>query len=389
MNLDQNDQICMATANIKCPKCGNEFNVVPEDLDGISLHYDCPFCNEDILVDFFDYCPTCNKIVGFLEGDAFKNDMATLGKTIGKGLFNPLSAVGTIGGIVYASVVNDSKNSIGNGICPYCNLRFIKCHSCHELTPIPQNATFTDSFKCRNCGVFLNPNGSTDECGRLHSKSFYNSFDDELHINIKQIFTGERGKVYVSSDILSGQVSVGDWLIFKDNNGTLCGNYQVKEIEVLYKNVQIATSLDKILVIIGIDANYEKIKEAVNAFKADQYALKCSQSENGQQLTEKEQEYLDNIREFFEDDAEITPRERKMLDRIRQSLGISEERAKELEASLAKPQLTEDEQEYIEAYREYLVDGSIDEKSRKRLDIFRKGLGISEERATELEKTIK
>ena len=39
----------MATANIKCPKCGNEFNVVPEDLDRISLHYDCPFCNEDIL----------------------------------------------------------------------------------------------------------------------------------------------------------------------------------------------------------------------------------------------------------------------------------------------------------------------------------------------------
>jgi hypothetical protein len=70
-------------------------------------------------------------------------------------------------------------------------------------------------------------------------------------------------------------------------------------------------------------------------------------------------------------------------------LGISEERAKELEASLAKPQLTEDEQEYIEAYREYLVDGSIDEKLRKRLDIFRKGLGISEERAKELEESYK
>ena len=84
-----------------------------------------------------------------------------------------------------------------------------------------------------------------------------------------------------------------------------------------------------------------------------------------------------------------TPRERKMLDRIRQKLGISEERAKELEASLAQPQLTEDEQEYVEVYREYLVDGSTDEKSRKRLDIFRKGLGISEERSTELKITIK
>lgn len=92
MNLDQNDQICMATANIKCPKCGNEFNVVPEDLDGISLHYDCPFCNEDILVDFFDYCPTYNQIVGFLEGGAYKNDMITIGKIIAKRSYT--SAVG-------------------------------------------------------------------------------------------------------------------------------------------------------------------------------------------------------------------------------------------------------------------------------------------------------
>ena len=49
------------------------------------------------------------------------------------------------------------------------------------------------------------------------------------------------------------------------------------------------------------------------------------------QLTDDEQEYLDELRSFLEDDAEITPRERKMLDRIRQKLGISEERAKEIE----------------------------------------------------------
>lgn len=102
--------------------------------------------------------------------------------------------------------------------------------------------------------------------------------------------------------------------------------------------------------------------------------------------SKNEQEYLSNVKDFLEDDTEITARERKMLDRIRQSLGISEERAKELEASIAKPQLTEEEKEYFEAYQEYLVDGIIDEKSRKRLEIFRKGLGISEERAREIEK---
>lgn len=103
-------------------------------------------------------------------------------------------------------------------------------------------------------------------------------------------------------------------------------------------------------------------------------------------ITDAEQEYLDNIREFLEDDAEITPRERRMLDRIRQSLNISEERAKELEASLAKPQLTEDEQEYLDMYREYAEKGSVTEKERRRLDKFAAAMGISAERVKEIEK---
>lgn len=102
------------------------------------------------------------------------------------------------------------------------------------------------------------------------------------------------------------------------------------------------------------------------------------------QISSSEQQYLDNIKEFLEDDAEITPRERKMLDRIRQSLGISEERAKELETSL-KPQLTEDEQEYLDMYREYAEKGEITEKERNRLNKFATALGISEERMKQLE----
>lgn len=98
----------------------------------------------------------------------------------------------------------------------------------------------------------------------------------------------------------------------------------------------------------------------------------------------KEQEYLENLKEFLEDDAEITPRERKMLDRIRQSLGISEERAAEIEASLT-PQLTEDEQDYLEMYREYAEKGEITEKERRRLDKFAQSLGIELDRINEIE----
>ena len=103
------------------------------------------------------------------------------------------------------------------------------------------------------------------------------------------------------------------------------------------------------------------------------------------QYTANEKEYIDSLRDFLEDDAEITPRERKMLDKIRVKLGISEERAQELEASLAKPQLTEDEQEYLDMYREYAEKGEVTEKERRRLDKFANALGLSKERVKEIE----
>lgn len=101
-------------------------------------------------------------------------------------------------------------------------------------------------------------------------------------------------------------------------------------------------------------------------------------------LTTNEQEYIDSLKDFLEDDTEITPRERKMLDRICLSLGISKERAAELEASL-KPQLTEDEQGYLEMFWEYAERGELTEKERRRLDKFAAALGIDENRIKEIE----
>jgi len=99
---------------------------------------------------------------------------------------------------------------------------------------------------------------------------------------------------------------------------------------------------------------------------------------------EDEQEYLDALKDLLED-GDISDRERRMLDRMRQSLGISEQRAAELEASLQKLQLTEDEQEYLDMYREYAEEGAITEKIRNRLVRFASALGISPERVKELE----
>lgn len=57
--------------------------------------------------------------------------------------------------------------------------------------------------------------------------------------------------------------------------------------------------------------------------------------EKSSSLTESiatdEQIYLDEYKACIEEDGEISPKERRLLNRIRESLGISEERANEIE----------------------------------------------------------
>ncbi len=103
-------------------------------------------------------------------------------------------------------------------------------------------------------------------------------------------------------------------------------------------------------------------------------------------VKDSEQEYLDALKELMEYGSEITSRERRMLVRLRQGLGISDERAKELEDSLLNPQFTEEEQEYLDALKELMEYGSeITSRERRMLDKIRHGLGISEARVKELE----
>lgn len=104
-----------------------------------------------------------------------------------------------------------------------------------------------------------------------------------------------------------------------------------------------------------------------------------------------EQEYLDEVRACLEDDGEISDRERRLLNKLAQSLGISEERAAQLEAQAQMPitPLIPPEQEYADEIRACLADdGEITERERRLLNKIRTSLGITEERAAEIEKYI-
>ena len=102
-------------------------------------------------------------------------------------------------------------------------------------------------------------------------------------------------------------------------------------------------------------------------------------------LSAVEQEYLDEVKATLED-GEIGPRERKSLERARVRLGISEARAAEIEASVSTPKLTNEEKEYLDEVKAVLEDGEIGPRERKSLERTRNRLGISEERAKEIEK---
>lgn len=102
-------------------------------------------------------------------------------------------------------------------------------------------------------------------------------------------------------------------------------------------------------------------------------------------MTDTEKEYLDELKACLEEDGEISSKERRLLNRLRERLGITEERAEELEASLLEPDLTEEEQEYLDEYKACIEEGELSSKEIRLLNRLRISLGISEERAKELE----
>ena len=96
-----------------------------------------------------------------------------------------------------------------------------------------------------------------------------------------------------------------------------------------------------------------------------------------------EQEYIKDVKQLLED-GEISESDRDFLNIKRSKLGISEQRASELEKSLAT-QLTEGEQFYLKKYRKYAETGEITEMQRHFLDDIANTYGLSPERVKHLE----
>ena len=136
-----------------------------------------------------------------------------------------------------------------------------------------------------------------------------------------------------------------------------------------------------------IDMQFKPLQDFddANAYKAQAIAL-TTQTQTAD-LSESELAYKEEVEFCLEDESEISAHSRKFLERKRQKLGLSETRAQEIE-DMVKASLesfTDEEKEYMEALDDVIEDGAIPNNVRRLLERERKSLGISEERAKELE----
>ena len=130
-----------------------------------------------------------------------------------------------------------------------------------------------------------------------------------------------------------------------------------------------------------------KINNYNNNFQNITGNINKNPNDNPSVLNEKEKEYLTEYKECAKD-GELSSTELRLLDKIIQSLGISFERAKEIENQYSLNFLNKEEKEFADEIKEILKDGVITDKERRLLNKLAKSLNISSERALEIESQI-
>lgn len=153
--------------------------------------------------------------------------------------------------------------------------------------------------------------------------------------------------------------------------------------------------------LMGVNANYNmSLNENISTYEESEWKISvdfmskdqiqtdsttCNQ-DHFNQVSAAEQEYVDEYKEMIAD-GEISERDRRFLDKIKKSNGISDARALELEQSCII-NLSPEEQEYVDEYKEIIAEGNISDRDRRYLDKIMKMNGITEARARELENLV-
>ncbi|WP_289665611.1 hypothetical protein [Flavobacterium panacagri] len=107
-------------------------------------------------------------------------------------------------------------------------------------------------------------------------------------------------------------------------------------------------------------------------------------------ISTEEEYYKEEIKFMLEDDGIIDDKERSILERLRVKLNLSPENALKIENEVRTGgNLTDDEKEYLEAFQEMKDHAEITDKERKILNRFASLLNIPVERLIQLESILK
>lgn len=200
----------------------------------------------------------------------------------------------------------------------------------------------------------------------------------KFQIPIEDVFFITGRGVVVTGRVETGCVQIGDGVIITGNGSSLSA--VVIRIEKFRELLDQAEEGDNCGIFLsGVSKKELSPGMIVSSAPHGETSVERENKNSG------EMEYIEELKACFED-GEMSKGERRLLEKLRIKLGISETRAAELEASFHQPKLTETELEYLDEYRECLTEnGKILAGERRLLNHLRVKLGISEERARELE----
>ncbi len=184
---------------------------------------------------------------------------------------------------------------------------------------------------------------------------------------------------------LAKDIKVGDKVILFHNNEVY--NTSIIRIALFAYSLQFAEKNDRAgLILEGIDIHKGYYGDKVYFLPgSSDEPEKSEKTVKANNLSPEEEKYKEEVEFCLEEGGSISDDDRRYLERKKRKLGISDERALEIE-NMVLPGLTEQEQEYLEVLKDTIVDGVIPQSARRLLQREAKSLEISEERALELER---
>lgn len=189
-------------------------------------------------------------------------------------------------------------------------------------------------------------------------------------------------------------VKKGDKVIIGDDKSAF--KSEVNHVVMFFKNIEQGEAGDEHVILMLEGVTITNIRPGMNIY-LDNIETLSSEQNSSQSimkdkdailLTDNEEKYKEEVLFCLEDGGTISTDDRKYLERKRIRFNVSEERAQEIEKQCV-PSFTDDEKEYIETFKDLCRDGSISDRARRLLDRERDALGISKERAREIEKLIR